>query len=233
MESLKSIFRLIRIKDYDLIESGGRFSTYSHQQGLQKISALHLEQSEVPIQGTSIRTFAKFVHLHKDFTTSYNVGTVSRNPHSGIFGRSPDLAKFQRDMSEEHGYNGIQADRAWIQDKILKIIPHTITVYSAFRDGNKSNRNVSESFFNKNQGPQVRSRQAYQNQKGNAERICKLYREIPGNFCCIPLCAAIFDTLTRTENSIDFKYEGMNSNSDIDCCSNREFNLLQGEASEI
>ncbi|OMJ13920.1 hypothetical protein AYI70_g8214 [Smittium culicis] len=143
------------------------------------------------------------------------------------------VPSFQRDMSEEHGYNGIQADRAWIQDKIFKIIPHTIPVYSAFRDGNKFNGYVSESFFNKNQRLQVRSSQAYQNQKGNAERICKLYRERPGNVCCTPLCAAIFDTLTRTENSIDFNYEGMNSNSDIDCCRNREFNLFQGEASEI
>ncbi|OMJ22616.1 hypothetical protein AYI70_g2765 [Smittium culicis] len=102
-------------------------------------------------------------------------------------------------MCEERGYNGIQTDRAWIQDKILKIIPHTIQVYSAFRKGNKFKENVTDSPFKKNQEPQARSSQAYQDQKGNFERISKLYRESPGNVCCTPPWAANVETLTRAE----------------------------------
>ncbi|OMJ12242.1 hypothetical protein AYI70_g9241 [Smittium culicis] len=102
---------------YDVPGFEGRIPEYSNQEVVQKILALFLEWTKLPVPCSTVRSFAKSSYIHKNPASSSELGTDSENQGISILGRLDNSRRIERSMHETHRANTFEAYRAGILDK--------------------------------------------------------------------------------------------------------------------
>ncbi|OMJ13094.1 hypothetical protein AYI69_g9143, partial [Smittium culicis] len=74
----------------------------SHQQGVKKISQVHMGPSRLPIQGTTIWSVLKPTSIHQNTKASSQVGQSSRDPNLELLGRFAGLGINQKRVYQVH-----------------------------------------------------------------------------------------------------------------------------------
>ncbi|OMJ14776.1 hypothetical protein AYI70_g7682, partial [Smittium culicis] len=153
----------------------------SHQQGVKKISQVHMGPSRLPIQGTTIWSVLKPTSIHQNTKASSQVGQSSRDPNLELLGRFAGLGINHKRVYQVHCDGCEQASQARVHHKQREIVNEPQAVYQPFGYGHQHPPNELQDSQAKTQGSHTRGIQTDQESEDDTEMLSVIHWEDTGS----------------------------------------------------
>ncbi|OLY78602.1 hypothetical protein AYI68_g7345 [Smittium mucronatum] len=212
------------------LRSTGCLHAYSNIQEVQEVSAILLERLLLSVPRPSIRTIHKSINIHKDSPSSFRMVEIERNEDIRVSGRLPDYGRKQGSVFERNTQGILQALRAWTQDQRRKFIYVPVPINHPSRNGDKYQRNDSESSLKQDSGSSTRSQQTSELWENDIEMSGELYRESPVDVGGTSSYKTNALPTSGAQEPLSFYTEFMDFDGDPDEVSNRQSIILEERA---
>ncbi|OMH84088.1 hypothetical protein AX774_g2394 [Zancudomyces culisetae] len=147
------------------------FLARAHQQGVKKISQVHVGPSHLPVQGTAIWSVLKPASIHQNTKASSQVGQSSRDPNLELLGRFAGLGINQKRVYQVHCDGCKQASQARVHYKQREVVNEPQAVNQPFGYGHQHPPNELQDSQAETQGSHARGIQTDQEWEDDAEML--------------------------------------------------------------
>ncbi|OMJ22161.1 hypothetical protein AYI70_g3046 [Smittium culicis] len=162
---------------YDVPGFEGLIPEYSNQEVVQKILAVLLECTRLPVPCSTVRYFAESSYIHENPASSSELGTDSENQGISILGRPDNSRRIDRSMHDTHRAYTFEAYRAGILDKHCLVRADPLSENHTPWYDHRQKEDVLESSNIKDPLPTTRSRKTNKRWEDVAQMLSELYRK--------------------------------------------------------